>query len=90
MYTGKPLSVPNACRYPIHAFGTLRASVDTCIIEIFVKILTASVSRMRVVTLYTCHYIDARWGLPKTLKNVTPRDCCIGDFCDWQKLMPVI
>ena len=45
-------SIPNACRYPIHAFGTLRASVYMCIIEIYVKILTATVVRMRVVTLF--------------------------------------
>ena len=44
-------SVPNACRYPIHAFGTLCASVYTCIIDIYVEILTATVARMRVVTL---------------------------------------
>ena len=62
-------SVPNACRYPIHAFGTLCASVYTCIIDIYVEILTVTVARMRVVTLtqstradrivYTIPYSDA-------------------------------
>ena len=32
--------------------GHLMASVYTCIIDIYVEILTASVARMRVVTLY--------------------------------------
>ena len=44
-------SVPNAGRYPIHVFGTLRASVYTCIIDTYVEILTVTVARMRVVTL---------------------------------------
>ena len=46
-------SVLNACRYPIHTFGTLRASVCTCIIDKYVETLTATVARMRVVTRVT-------------------------------------
>ena len=46
-------SVPNACRYTIHAFRTLHASVFKCIIDFYVEILTATVARMHVVTLYT-------------------------------------
>ena len=56
-------SVSNACRYPIHAFGTVRASVYTCIINIYVEILTATVARMRAVTLWTIFLVSTVLGV---------------------------
>ena len=59
VYT-EALSVPNACRYPSHTFGTLRASMCTCIFDIYGEILTATVARMRVVTLCNATHFHFR------------------------------
>ena len=59
----------------------LMASVYTCIIDIYVEILTASVSRMRVVTLYVGKHMSlslTRTGLSMcgalgTIRRGAPR-----------------